>query len=164
MSEMTLEVMGESQIHYKLSRFAAAVADWTGLWEQLIADFKEMEVEQFDSEGSRMGVDWVQLSDNPPGQGYASYKEQVRPGTKILYFDGDLFEAVTNPVVDIQPEEMTIAVFSSVFAYHQQGTENMPAREIVRMTEPDLDRWRQMTHRFVYDQMQAAMEVGNVGA
>lgn len=55
--------------------------------------FRRRELEIFASEGAARGTPWPELSDNPPGRGYASWKKKNYPGKKILQLTGKLREA-----------------------------------------------------------------------
>ena len=157
MFAIAVTVMGEKLVHYKLSRFADEVTDWRECWRDLLVLWKEMEKEQFDSEGARSGEQWKALSDKPEGHGYASHKAKVRPGAPILYFSGDMREAITEPRAEMQKESMSLyASKAPYWQYHQSGTEHMPARQPIRFTEADLDEWRQTMHHFVYDAAHAS--------
>ena len=157
MFEIGVTVIGEKAIHYKLSRFADEVNDWRPCFKDLLELFKEMEREQFDSEGARSGDRWAELSDKPEGKGYASWKAKHRPGAPILYLTGDLRANLTRPRSDIRKQQMSLyASKASYWQYHQTGTQKMPARPPIRFTASDLEDWRQTMHNFVYDSAHAA--------
>lgn len=146
--QITFEFFGEQQLSRTLLRWADHVEDLRPAWDAIVDDFLEIEERQFDSEGRHGSGGWDPLSPD-----YAAWKlAQVGP-KPILEFTGDLRRSLTDgPEVRIL--EHSWAVFGSADpkgAYHQQGTDRMPRRPPVDLTEAERRRWVKMVQRYIVE-------------
>ena len=107
---------------------------------ELMADaFGEAEARQFDSEGAYGSGGWAPLS-----PAYAAWKERHYPGKPILERTGALRHALTQRpfgVEHIEPHFGEFGLSANVSTgpfygqFHQDGTDNMPARPVVAFPE-----------------------------
>lgn len=84
---------------------------------------------QFREQGSAETGKWAPLS-----QAYEARKRILRPGAKILHFDGDLEDSLTNVpsgVFEITDRGFTVGTQIDYAKYHQAGTPRMPARKLI---------------------------------
>ena len=137
---ISITVTGQEQILVGFSRLAEDIQDWSEVFQDIGADFHEMEARQFDSEGGYGGTPWAPLSKN-----YAAWKARNFPGNQILVLSGQLKESLIEGDADII--EAMHAFYGTrlpVASFHQFGTSRMPARPVVFMTDEDLTRWTKL--------------------
>lgn len=165
--------IGEStapQWHYAFSRFAESIDDWRPAFSQIVADFKEGQNKQFQSEGGYGSGGWAGLS-----PAYARWKDEHKPGMPILVFSGLLRRAATNPQVVMTRDTLVITIDDSgsykvfsksrgqlitkrkpaVAGYHQEGGGHLPARKVVQLPQSQVVRWRKIFHSFLVSQHRA---------
>ncbi len=92
--------------------------------------------EQFDRSGAHEGLPaWAPLSAR-----YARYKARRYPGAPILVRSGRLRDAlaeITNDTIaTIEPTRLVYGTSVPYAIYHQRGTRKMPARPILRLSNP----------------------------
>lgn len=104
----------------------------------------------FSNEGTAETGKWSPLSPR-----YGAWKARVRPGRKILVFDGDLREAFTSMehgVTEIWNKGMVVGAYDPIAGYHQHGTPIMPARPILgRSAKRDNTRMAKIFQQFIID-------------
>ena len=112
------------------------------------------------------GLKWPQLSDNPPGEGYASWKQKHYPGKPLLVRTGTLKDSMTQQGSpgNISIITKTSAVFgSSIFygIYHDSGesrNSNLPRRNFSEPSEGRRKIWeQQLTKDIIHN-----FEVNNI--
>lgn len=89
----------------------------------MVSAIAAAETEWFATEGEGS---WKQLS-----AAYAAQKAMVFPGQPILVATGDLRDSLTTPTrlaQSIGPDSLSVGSDVSYAAYHQSGTQFMPAR------------------------------------
>lgn len=86
-------------------------------------------------------------------EGYEAWKSRVRPGKKILVFDGDLVESFTNPNssnfdVNVKDRGKRLVMLTEIpyAKYHQKGTPRMPARPPFVANGATSSRWIKILH------------------
>ncbi|MGL3805849.1 phage virion morphogenesis protein [Paeniglutamicibacter sp. R2-26] len=131
-----------------LTRFEDHVQDAEPVFEAMADHVATMNQRQFDAQGSYYGGAWSPLSPK-----YAAWKAAKRPGRPILVFDGLLRESLTQRpfgVDEITSKSMTVGTGIDYARYHQDGTDTMPARELLgRPTREDTKMWAKMMHEFI---------------
>lgn len=131
-----------------LTRFQARVQDAEPAFQKMADHFANMNREQFGTQGRRYGSGWSPLSPK-----YGAWKAKVRPGKPILEFDGLLRESLTQRpfgVDEVTGKGMVVGTGVPYARYHQNGTENMPARELLaKPTREDTKLWAKMMHEFI---------------
>lgn len=85
-----------------------------------------IEQRQFSTLGTFGGTPWAPLN-----RRYAAWKAVHYPGRPILRREGNLYQAATHPTVTPTPQGVTIRVSDPKVGYHQDGTQHMPARQVV---------------------------------
>jgi phage gpG-like protein len=148
-----MDVFGDIQFAQELRRWEAAASDMSPVFEAITLDFFAIEHAQFASQGAR-SARWQELSDNPPGHGYKSWKSRHYPGQPIMQREGDLMESLTSPMKAarrITADDMFVGTDVSYAVYHQSPLPRtkIPLRRLVSLTESDRRRWRDYLQRFL---------------
>lgn len=125
----------------------ANIDDFRPVWGEVIAEFHQIEVEQFDSEGSASGARWSPLSPV-----YSEYKEIQFPGKPILQATGDLRDSLTDTealgaVVRPSPHELIVGSSVPYAIFHQRGTRRMPRRPPINFNETQRRRLQKAVQR-----------------
>lgn len=95
------------------------------------------------------GLRWPQLSDNPPGKGYATWKAKHFPGAPILVRTGTLLSSMTEE--GAEGNISVITKFGAIFgtsisygAFHDSAdprSSNLPRRNFSEPSEAREDIW-----------------------
>ncbi len=150
---MTLEVMGETVINRDLMRWEERAGDFGPVFAALVADFHDMEAEQFRSEGAGSGG-WAPLAlrtvteraslglgPNPIlDRSGVTYRGREGGTGRRSLTESDAPFSVTR----IGPYEMFVGSSDPVMGYHQRGHETptpLPKRRVVEFREIDRVRW-----------------------
>ncbi|ALY09861.1 minor tail protein [Arthrobacter phage Chocolat] len=135
---MRFEGEGFRAFNLMLQRFQINFNDSEQVFEAIADHQMTVWQKQFDQEGAYTGPGtWSALSPN-----YGAWKQRHYPGKKILELTGDLRESLTERpfgVDEINDHVMVIGTAVPYSAFHQNGTETMPARRILE-TPPERDR------------------------
>lgn len=126
-----------------LTRVARALQDWSPAMKALSEDFREIESEQFATEGGYSGG-WAPLS-----RAYSAWKEYAHPGAPILVLSGRLKGAALKPKVAVTSAGLKIEVSDPKIRYHQFGTSRMPARPVVVFNAIVAARWTELLAQFL---------------
>jgi phage gpG-like protein len=122
-----IEVTGLEETKQHLRGLAVHLASfWPEVWDEVSASISVEEALWFESHGDGS---WTPLS-----PAYAAYKSVVLPGQPILVASGELRSSLTDPaqlVLEITPDALFLGSRVSYARYHQEGTENMPARPVL---------------------------------
>jgi hypothetical protein len=110
----------------RIRALAVGLSDLRPFWPMVVPLFIDWMRQQFETEGAFGGRPWSPLS-----PAYALFKSSVRPGRKILYFDGDLRRAASQPRRVATPTRLTLIIDDPKAIRHQEGTDRMPARPII---------------------------------
>lgn len=137
MIELTYKVEGTAELLASLSRVQEGLIDLRelGTWDWVATEFRKIEREIFDSEGSNSAAGkWAPLS--PP---YAERKLRQYGPVPILQASGRMYRAMTgstgDSVVEQRPQEMTIGTSLKYPIYHATGTQRMPKRSPVELND-----------------------------
>lgn len=127
----SLEIEGKRELSTRIHGILYAVRDWRPAFRAIAADLVNVWAKRFAAEGAVEGDQpWAALK-----PGYAQWKAKHFPGAKILTRTGELKAAVTNPEVELGPQQLRISVHSKVAVFHQHGTRTMPARNLISLTK-----------------------------
>lgn len=164
MSGLTFQfsVAGEKQVGLRFLDLAVKVNDLSEPFSQIGADYLESEKTTFDAEGAFEGKSkWKPLNEK-----YVKFKRKKFGWTSILVASGKLHEAVTTKgaegnIFRIGKLALELGVNLNVNGWnlgllHQLGTAKMPAREIIRISEPQRKRWIDAIRNFYYKLEQEA--------
>ena len=146
MLRVTLQVDGEAQFDRAFSRFGHHTEDLRFLWADVASDFREIEQEQFATQGGH-GHAWQPLSKK-----YGQWKAKHHPGKQILELDGTLWKSLTVKGAKghvERPDKDSLSLGTSLHyaKYHQRGTKKMPARKVIDLTEADKKKISRTIHR-----------------
>jgi phage gpG-like protein len=145
-SRVTWTFYGEAQIDRTLARIELAAADASPAWELIAEEFLVAEREQFATEGGSGSGGWPQLSEP-----YAAWKARHYPGAKILRRTGDLEDSLTEgpEIRVIEPHFMILGSAVPYGRYHQQGSDRMPRRRPIDLTETLRRSWVKVLQRYL---------------
>lgn len=148
-------VPGGQRIRRGFDRLGADIKNLKKIDPVVLDWFVKMERSRFDREGAFGDTRWAPLSPK-----YKKYKDRVRPGKRILQFDGDLYTAMTGGVgfhhvrskarLEYGTEKVRYARF------HQTGTRIMPARPPIRLTEHFLRKLRLAVGKHMVNQFRTS--------
>lgn len=144
--QITLAFWGDVQLKRTLARYDA-IDNATPLWNVLAGRFARLEALQFASEGAHTSGGWAPLSPR-----YAEWKAANYPGKTILRRTDALYESLTSRPLGIEILEPGFMVLGSDVdygAYHQLGTDRMPRRRPVSLTESARRDWVKRIHAFL---------------
>ncbi len=136
MFRVRMVVAGEVEMDRGLARFTEGVADWRPIWNVFADTFYSYIKAQFASEGAEaLGSKWAQLSD-----AYAAWKAVHYPGKPILERTGRLLASLSSSkgagaVYEPKPKSLTIGSTVPYAIFHQKGTEKMPQRKEIVLSE-----------------------------
>lgn len=146
MLRVTLEVDNQHVFDRMFSRFGEHTEDLRFLWPDVAADFREIEQEQFSTQGAHSHT-WQPLS-----RKYGQWKAKKYPGKQILELDGTLWQSLTRKgakghVEQFDKDSLAIGTSIHYAKYHQRGTRKMPARKVIDFTEADKMKIAKTIHR-----------------
>ena len=135
MFRYTFEINGVREFDRAFNRVGDHVSDLRPVWDKIEPVFHKIEREQFDSEGAagRSGK-WEPLS-----RPYARQKAQKYGVQPILRATGRMERSLTGDTVDsiLIKEKQEFGIGTRLFyaAFHQTGTDRMPAREPISFSD-----------------------------
>lgn len=149
-------VTGEKQVGLRFLDLGVKINDLTEPLTSIGQDYLEAEKTTFEAEGAFEGKSkW-----KPLNKKYVEFKRKKFGWTSILIASGKLFEAVTTKgaegnIFRIGKLALELGVNLPVNGWnlgllHQLGTDRMPAREIIRISEPQRKRWIDFIRNFYY--------------
>lgn len=109
-----------------LLRYVSFMLDLRPFWPRVVPAFIRWMRMQFESEGSYGGSPWAPLSPE-----YLAWKMVHYPGKSILQAEGDLRQAASRPEREARPLDLVLTIVDPKIEYHQEGTDNMPARPLI---------------------------------
>lgn len=122
----SVHVTGGDAYNHKLAQLELFLQDLRTFWPLLTPIFIGWMGAQFTSEGGWGGQQWAPLSPT-----YAIEKARTHPGRTLLIRDGTLRKAASEPRREATPRTLTLWIDDPVAAYHQDGTDRMPARPLI---------------------------------
>jgi phage gpG-like protein len=150
---LQLSVYGDEQIERELLRFSEYVGNPRPAFEQIRDDLEEQIAEQFDTEGSRGGDKWDELSESTLAQKAA---EDLPPD--ILQASGRLLASFTanthgDGIREITDNSFTFGSRVPYGAVHQKGSKDgtIPQRRILSLTELDRRTYIRTLQRYIIE-------------
>lgn len=141
---------GQGFVH-RLERLRINGSDMRPALRDMGQVFADAQRDQFETEGRHYGPGWARLTPR-----YKMYKERVRPGLRILQFDGDLEDAAAPgiaeefPIYQLGGHRIEVGLSNADVPYamfHQDGTPKMAARPIMGSpTREDQKRITKVLH------------------
>jgi hypothetical protein len=121
-----VHVTGDEAYRRKLAQLELFLEDLRTFWPLLVPVVGGWMSAQFETEGDWGGQAWAPLS-----PAYAAEKSQTHPGKSILIRDGNLRRAASQMRREATPRTLTMWIDDPTVAYHQDGTDDMPARPLI---------------------------------
>lgn len=154
---LTFELEGVDQVLSQISDYKNRLEDWRPAWEKVLIYMRQVMVNQFASQGGRGGSAWQPLSPV-----YEAEKIITHPGMPILRREDTMYLSLTSETEDsfIEKEPLTFAFGTRDFKapIHHYGKGNMPAREIMVLTDDD----GRAIEKFVFDHINGGAGLGLV--
>lgn len=125
-----MTVRGVDSAKAELRGIRDRARDLTPVWPGVGDEVADAAGRQFASSGSEFGTPWAPLD--------PAYAARKKGGGGILVLIGALRASLTGRPMAVEEYGPRSAVFgtdSQVARWHQGGTENMPARPVLRRTE-----------------------------
>jgi phage gpG-like protein len=146
-TRFTLTFDGDTQVDRTLARIQHQVEDARPVWADIASRFVRLEQRQFASHGAAASGGWAPLS-----PAYAAQKAKRYPGQPILVATGALRDSLTRRPLGIEVLEakaMTIGSGVDHGKYHQNGTDRMPQRRPVEVTETTRRDWVKLIQKYI---------------
>lgn len=144
---LSFAINGDVQYARGFQAYAHEVADLSEPLERIGDDLQKHVGQQFGTEGGHSGEPWAQLSPK-----YAAWKEEHFPGMPILVATGDMRAAALSPeAIFVTGDSLTYSVEAPA-GWHQDGTENMPARPLVRLPSRVRRGWDRIVVEWLNEQ------------
>jgi phage gpG-like protein len=150
-SVLSFDSAGAEPVSLMLERWQHNLGDATPAFEAMAQyQVKTINARQFREEGSVETGKWAPLSPL-----YGRWKARVRPGRKIMVFDGDLKTSLTVPgqgIYIVRNNMMTVGTAVPYAIYHQKGTPTMPARPLLGAhRQRDTRRFAKILQRWIVE-------------
>jgi len=153
---MDFEVDGEQQLSRFFDVMGDEIEDFSDIFRGWAKDFRERQHSVFSNEGAFEGrLRWEELSPD-----YKAWKDLFYPGARILERTQRLWDSLVSTghadhISEISEKEFKIGTAVPYAIWHQRGTERMPQRKIIELTEPQRTDWTQICRRTVWEKMEA---------
>jgi phage gpG-like protein len=151
MTFLSFDSAGAEPFMSRLHRWEENIGDATPAFEAMAQyQVKTVNARQFKEEGTVETGKWAPLSKD-----YGRWKARVRPGRKLLVFDGDLKRSMTVPgkgIYIVRSNSMTVGTSVPYAIYHQKGTPKMPARPLIGSPrKQDTRQFRKILQRWIVE-------------
>ncbi len=130
-ADFSIDMEGLDDYERRLTSFVIQMLDLRPFWPKLVPLFIGWMGKQFETEGAFGGAKWAELS-----PAYAARKSVLYPGKGILYAEGAMRGAASNPAREVTSGSLTLTITDPKAGYHQTGTTRMPARPLIFETVP----------------------------
>lgn len=154
---LRFEVDGKAALSRVLTGIADDVENWKPALEDMASDFYRTQGDVFASGGAAEGLSaWPALS-----PAYTIWKRNNYGGRPILVLSGRLRSALTTSgagsIKRVTERNLELGANVPVgghnlAALHQHGTSRMPARPVLRLTDPQKKRWVSILHTYLFEQ------------
>lgn len=158
MIRFTADVSGVDVLDRAFNRIDQYISDFRSVWPHVAQEFYQIELEQFESEGSAGASGrWAPLSDP-----YERFKAVAFPGEPILQATHLLVDSLTSPdaldsIFIAEPQQLTLGTKREGAIAHQRGGRKLPARPIISMKE---EHKRRMTKAIQRELVQFTRQLG----
>lgn len=148
--------MGQEQLSRTFDKIGQGISNLRPAFENITKDFYTTQKGVFQGEGSfEDNPSWAKLS-----PAYKAWKDKNYPGKGILELTGRLKRAATSKdamgsIYKLNNLALTMGVDIQVggwnlAALHQFGTSRMPAREVIRLTNMEKNRWVRIFRDYIF--------------
>lgn len=146
---LTFQVFGEEQINRELVRFRGRIVNAEPAFASIVDDLKDTIDEQFESEGRSGSGGWA-----PIKPATIARKAALGRDTRILHETLRLRESLTDAANSDQIREIdhlgfTFGTTVPYAIFHQRGTEHMPARPPIDISEGDRQQFVKILQRYI---------------
>jgi phage gpG-like protein len=152
-----LQLFGDKQFDRKLMRIGARSVQAAPVLESVGFFLSRVEREQFDSQGSRSGRPWAPLAPSTVAR---------KGHDEILVDSGALRDSFiygdSNNIWEVTNEFLRFGSSVEYGGFHQSGTEHMPQRKVMDLTEADKVAIVKSIQRWVIEGELIDLEVGIV--
>lgn len=128
MATVVFKFDGMEAFELTLARFRDNIADALPAFEAMADHQATVNTRQFNTRGAYGGTRWAPLS-----PAYGAWKARNHPGKPLLELSGDLRDSFTTRpfgIDEVTGQGFVIGTQVSYAAYHQHGTDTMPARPL----------------------------------
>jgi phage gpG-like protein len=143
------DIIGDAAVERVLENMRMRVENAKPAFDAIGDLLAEAETKQFETEGDYGSGGWAALSPK-----YAAWKAKHYPGKPILEATGALRGSLTSRPFGVEEVSATRAVFGTDIeyaAYHQTGTEKMPARPPMQLPEAERQKWIRLFQNYIVD-------------
>jgi len=136
-SSVQLRVLidGEAQFSRRAHGLLRTVTNWRPFLEWFKAEYVDLLRRRMDAEGAVDGESkWQPLDEK-----YAAWKERHFPGKPILQRTGAMYQAITDPDVELSDTRLAITIDNDYAIYHHSNLprgSNLARRVIADLTGP----------------------------
>src|SRR4030042_2260470 len=150
MFRFTFDVDGERQLDRSLDIIADSLTNFKDIFEKCADDFRKTQESVFANSGAFEGLRaWAPLS-----PGYRTWKMKKVGAKPILTFKGDLRKSLTskstNHIEKITTHSLEIGTRDKKAIWHHRGTNKMPKRKVIELSEPQKRRWTRIAHTEIF--------------
>jgi hypothetical protein len=156
--KFSAQVPGGKEFVMGLSRFTDKISDFTPFWSNyFLPTWYAFMLQQYDTQGGSTGEPWASLSEN-----YSVWKQKHWPGQPIGVLTGKTRSSFTqlndpNAYTAITPTEFAVGSQLDYPIYLQLGTDRMPARPPLRLTQQFMSfDVAKLLQKFANDALKAA--------
>jgi phage gpG-like protein len=145
---ISVTVDGQKQFSGAVDAIAKGISDFRPVWPEIELAFFRLELEQFNSEGSRGGSRWKPLSEK-----YRKWKERHYPGKPILQRSGRLLRSLSvigggDSIREQEPLSLTLGSRVPYATYHQRGAGKLPQRPPMQIQRDDYGKFVSRMFRY----------------
>lgn len=139
---LDIDLFGDVQVSRDLLRFAGRIEDASPAFQQIADDLRDLEAQQFETEGGRASGGWPTLADSTIDRKLHSPDPRVRANANtILQATGRMRRSLTDEhdpdhIEIVQPHQLVFGTTVEYARYHQLG-EGVPRRRELELTEID---------------------------
>lgn len=155
---LRIEIDGKVELNRVLTGIADDLQDWRPALNEMADDWYRNQGAIFYAAGAHEGLPgWEALSPR-----YALWKGINYPGRPMLVLSGRLRAAITQrggrgAIERIKERELILGANVPVGSFnlallHQRGTRTMPARPVMRISQPQRNRFVSILHTYLFGQ------------
>jgi phage gpG-like protein len=151
--KLVVDVQGQARAWAMLNRIARHVEAPQPAADEILKDMRKMVSRQFSTSGSYRGPGWKPLKADTVKAKEHSRDGRVRANARrTLVATGKLRGSLTDArrtagASSATRDEIVLASRVKYAAYQHRGTGHLPARPLIRVTLPDMQRWERILLR-----------------
>jgi phage gpG-like protein len=147
---VVIEVRNLQQFRRLFRRMEDNFKNMNPMFDKLAEDFREVQEKTFETSGRyNRNVRWQRLSPS-----YKTWKNEVAPGKPILTLTGGLRNSFTRQggyhIERRTSNTLDIGSNHPLGKYHQRGTNKMPARPVINLTQTQAKKWAKVAAKVVF--------------